>query len=169
MSQIQDLPKVYSKKDILDLLNRDDRMVSRAILAIYDNQEWDEKQAEMTQHLNGIGFNSVDAGFGSSIAKQLKSGRRLSKKQIEACRKMIRKYCGQLTDIANERSRWRTTSSPGSESSLGPGVRPNQVSPVQAKSTGNSPTDRGFSEGTASDRGPDWEWEESSGDGCSED
>ena len=93
--------KTWTKEEIQALINRNDKAVIRGLLAIYDRQTADEKETESTNHHNGIGFNGCDAEFGSSLATQYREKGRLSQKQIASGRKIIYKYCGQLTRIAN--------------------------------------------------------------------
>lgn len=84
-------------------LATDNRWLFRGIVAIYECQTKDEQATETTSHRNGIGFNGCDAEFGSSLAKQILSGRNLSTRQIEAARRMMSKYAGQLARIAEEK------------------------------------------------------------------
>lgn len=102
--------KTWTKEEIQTLINTNDQAVIRGLLAIYNRQTADEKQSEDTKHVNGIGFNGCDARFGSNLAEQIlewenapvkKFPKPLSPGQIKAGRKMIYKYCGQLTRIAN--------------------------------------------------------------------
>jgi len=84
--------------------------IERGILCIYLLQTADEKEMMGTTHHNNIGFNSVHAGFGSSLAGQIQRGRAqgrlvgtiLSPKQLPLAKKIIVKYVGQLAKIANK-------------------------------------------------------------------
>ena len=96
--------KVWTKDQIVALLQNDAKAVQRGIVAIYQRQMDDEKSNERTYHQNGVGFNSSDAAFLSSLAVRLKS-RGLTPKQFECGKKAIMKYAGQLTKIANEKAR----------------------------------------------------------------
>jgi SWI/SNF-related matrix-associated actin-dependent regulator 1 of chromatin subfamily A len=71
--------------------------VLKAILFLYARQTADEQTAESTHHQNAMGFNGLDAQFGSSLAKQLLANRTLSQKQLVAAEKMLRKYKRQLS------------------------------------------------------------------------
>lgn len=93
--------RVWKIEEIKNLLQSNDSMVEKSVLQIYQHQTSDEQTSEHTKHLNGVGFNGFDAEFGSSIAKRLLAGNKLSHKQIAATRKMITKYAKQLTNIAN--------------------------------------------------------------------
>ena len=95
--------RVWSKGEISHLLETNDTMVSRSLVKIYEKQTEDEKRAEMTAYRNGMGFNARDAKFGTSLAKVVVRGGTLSDKQIVSARRMLVKYSGQLTKIANER------------------------------------------------------------------
>lgn len=95
--------RIWSKGEITHLLETNDTMVSRSLVKIYEKQTLDERSAEMTAYRNGVGFNVRDARFGTSLAKVMERGGTLSDKQIISARKMLIKYSGQLTKIANER------------------------------------------------------------------
>lgn len=95
----------YTKDFIKSKLLTDDRWLIRGILAIYDRQTHDEQGRQETLENNGVGFNGADAPFLSSIAEQVRFKHRhfLTPKQNVICRKMMVKYAGQLTEIANAR------------------------------------------------------------------
>jgi hypothetical protein len=94
--------KTYTETEIRQGIETNNHWLTRGILAIYDRQTEDEKRSEETRHYNGVGYNGVDAHFASSLAQQLRAGYTLSPKQLNAARKMMKKYCGQLTKIANK-------------------------------------------------------------------
>lgn len=96
--------KTYSKDQIKALLNANDKVVERALLALYECQTNEEQCTEKTIERNGMGFNGVDAKFGSDLAHILINGGALSPRQIQAARKMLQKYVGQLTSIANAKA-----------------------------------------------------------------
>lgn len=77
-----------------------DRWAMRALLALYRNQTDDERSAERTVYRNDIGFNGVDAGILTSLAKQLEERGTLSVKQMAILHKTLPKYAGQLARIA---------------------------------------------------------------------
>ena len=93
--------KVWTKEEILAMLERSPAAVIRGVLAIYREQTPDEQYLEVAKHLNARGFNKVDAQFGTEIAQKILQGDSLTQKQVNACRKMLRKYSGQLVRIAN--------------------------------------------------------------------
>jgi hypothetical protein len=102
---------MHTKESIASLLAKSDKAVYRGLVVLYQRQTADEKSSENTKHQNGVGFNATDAKFGTSLAKQVltwqeatqkKYPNPLSKGQIDAARRMIRKYAGQLANVANE-------------------------------------------------------------------
>jgi len=95
----------WNKDTILALIEKSDTAVCRAVLAIYDRQTADEQATAATADSNGIGFNGADASFGSSLAKQFMERGTLSPRQIACARKMMRKYAGQLAEIANAKAK----------------------------------------------------------------
>lgn len=74
----------------------DPHVVAGAVVTIYRFQTPDEQAAMRTGHDNGVGFNMLDAGFGTSLAEQVLERKTLTEKQVAAARRMIRKYVGQL-------------------------------------------------------------------------
>jgi hypothetical protein len=103
----------WNKDTILALLNESDKAVCRAVLAIYEKQTENEQATDSTAEQNGVGFNGADAGFGSSLAKQYAERGSLSPRQIACARKMMRKYAGQLAEIANAKA--KATAAPAPE------------------------------------------------------
>lgn len=93
------MTKLFIKEKLLT----DNRWLYRGILAIYEKQTYEEKNAGNTIIDNGIGFNGADAFILSSFAKQLNQGRILSVKQLAIARKRMPKYAGQLLKIAKEK------------------------------------------------------------------
>lgn len=77
------------------------RFIADALLVMYQNQEIDEQLMGATVHENGIGFNGVDAPFGTSLAQQLLAGSELSTNQLNAAYKMLGKYHKQLAQHLN--------------------------------------------------------------------
>lgn len=93
---------MYTKEQILDMIDTRDAAVVRGVLAIYKYQTEDEKRDEFTKHNNGVGFNGPDSPFLSSLAQQYQRKGYWSEKQLYCARKRIRKYAGQLVKIANK-------------------------------------------------------------------
>lgn len=94
----------WNKENIIELLQKSDQAVMKGLKVIYDRQTSDEQNAERTKYLNGRGFNGLDAEFGSSLAKQVISKNFLTQKQMDAARKMLKRYAGQLALVANEKA-----------------------------------------------------------------
>lgn len=95
---------------ILNLIDTNDEAVVRGILRIYERQTADEQSSETTNKVNGRGFNGRDAGFGTSLAKQILTWQQnpryptpLSRNQLDKGRKMLRKYAGQLARVVAEK------------------------------------------------------------------
>jgi hypothetical protein len=91
------------------------RWLLKGLLALYARQTEDEKSAELTKHLNEKGFNSADSFQLSGFSRQVLEWQRspalqrkwespLSWKQWMKLRQRMRKYAGQLTRIAREKS-----------------------------------------------------------------
>ncbi len=81
--------------------------LEEAILTIDARQTPDERDDGTTRYLNGRGWNYQNAEFGSSLAAWIRSswkmpGNRLTPKQIEKARPMMRKYANQLIRAAAE-------------------------------------------------------------------
>ena len=85
------------------LLERNPQAVERAVVAIYQRQTDDERERDETRHDNGVGFNAFHAHLGSYYARWILSGRRLSGHHLDKARRMMRRYVGQLTEIALQR------------------------------------------------------------------
>ena len=77
-------------------------MLSRSIVKLYEYQTHDEKSLGVATEHNGMGFNSIDAEFLTSLAERIIKGRVLTEKQIEYGRKRMLKYSNQLAKIANQ-------------------------------------------------------------------
>lgn len=85
------------------LLDMNNRAVERAMVAIYNRQDADEKSAESTLKLNGRGFSAFDARKGTYYARWVLSGRNLSGHHLEKARAMAHKYVKQLAEVATEK------------------------------------------------------------------
>lgn len=101
INDINFVGRVWTVEEIRDRLQNSDKMVSRSLIKIYEKQTEDERSEELTKHRNGMGFNAKDAKFGTSLAKVVERGGRLSERQIACARKILFKYSGQLAKIAN--------------------------------------------------------------------
>ena len=99
--------KEWTRQEIEDIININYNMLTKAILLLFERQTKNEQKHWVTNVHNNIGFNHADAKFFSSIASQLKNNKHLTDKQIYVCRKRIKKYGRQLTEIANEKLKQR--------------------------------------------------------------
>lgn len=95
------MKREWTKKEIKDLLERNDTMVCRSLVQLYNCQDEVEKTVGDTVSQNGVGFNCIDAPFMTSCAEFYLKNNYLSKKQIAFVRKKIMKYANQLTLLAN--------------------------------------------------------------------
>jgi len=93
--------KVWTKDEIREKIKTDTRWLMRAIAAIYKKQTEDEQSNRVTSHVNNVCFNGVDAEFLSQAAERYNAGWNFSEKYVEALRRAMLKYSGQLTKIAN--------------------------------------------------------------------
>lgn len=71
-----------TKSNILRLLATNDKAIGRALVVLYENQTFDEKQAKDAKHLNNKGFRPCHARMGTSMAEQFIRRGELSSKQI---------------------------------------------------------------------------------------
>ena len=94
------MPSKITLAHIVSLLGTSDRAVERGILVVYRNQTTDEQATETTVWANGQGFNARDAEIGTSFAKQILKGYRLSALQMEIARKLTLRYKRQILNAA---------------------------------------------------------------------
>jgi hypothetical protein len=99
-NRIQDT-HVWTKDEIYTNIMIHYRWLTAAVLTLYQCQTKEERQKQITIEHNRQGYNGIDAPFMSSLAHWIQSGRELSEKQQKAARRVLRKYAGQLTKIAN--------------------------------------------------------------------
>ena len=93
-----------NKQTIVELLERNDNAVLRALVVLYDRQTTEEQCTNSTKDNNGRGFNGRDASILSSFTKQHLSGFRLTPKQMFYARKYLKKYAGQLLIVAEQKA-----------------------------------------------------------------
>lgn len=78
----------WNKEKIIDLLEKNDLAVGRALIVLLGNQTMDEIQSLDTKHNNGKGFNAPHARMGTSMGIQAKNrDGYLSPKQVAYWRK----------------------------------------------------------------------------------
>lgn len=75
--------------------------LANALVQLFERQTDSEQATDSTTDHNKVGFNSCDAQILSSIAKWHMAKGWISPKQADLVRKCIKKYSGQLADIAN--------------------------------------------------------------------
>lgn len=99
----------WTKPNTQALLNASDLAVYEALKVLYANQTADEQRSEVTNEDNGIGFSGTNAQLGTSLAKQILSGRELSQVarsggngQIYYARKIVLHHWGQFAQALNE-------------------------------------------------------------------
>lgn len=74
----------------------DDEFAIKCLLLLYDEQEADEQDTQLTQHENSAGFNKSDSVFLSQCAEQAKEGK-LSGDDLLQVKKRLQKYANQLS------------------------------------------------------------------------
>lgn len=91
-------------------VNNRERVIGRALLAIYKNQTYSEQSTSSTKNNNGIGFCKPDARIGSIGARMYKAHGRLEPWVIDIWMRpakdgtpRICKYAAQLQEIALEK------------------------------------------------------------------
>lgn len=92
---------VFTKEEILHMINTNDKWLYRAIVAIDNLQQPDEKAARMSLHKDGKGWTKFDALEGSLAAEVLSMQPFLPKYALEDMRHKMNKYIGQLVKLAN--------------------------------------------------------------------
>lgn len=94
--------KEWTREEIEANLQKYDKWVERAIVAIYNKQTESEKRVKGANRRNGVGFSKADAGFLTDLAESYKEYGGLTDAQIKYGREAIMKYAGQLEMIAND-------------------------------------------------------------------
>jgi hypothetical protein len=93
--------KLWTREEIVELLNYNDRAVERAMVSIWEHQTAAEQERGATILNNGVGFCGWSAKNGSYYARWVKSGRHLTGKHLDKARRIALHHAGQLTRIAN--------------------------------------------------------------------
>ena len=89
-----------TKNHVKKMVAANRKWAERAILALYEFQTEEEKDAVKLKEANRRGFAKYDVEFLSSLAQQLLDGGTLSPKQLAAARRALGKYSAQLVKIA---------------------------------------------------------------------
>jgi hypothetical protein len=105
-----DIHKLFGDPHEISL--KQDAMRIKALLWIYKYQTPEEKHAQTTRVLNGVGFTGVDGELLSSFAKQIISKGYLSDRQMEIVRKKMKKYEMQMMKISNSIANGKLTKDP---------------------------------------------------------
>lgn len=79
-------------------IETDDEFCIGALLALYEKQTADEQKIHNTIHQNGIGFNGIDSGILTGIAKFYIERGFITEKQLISVRRRLVKYTNQLSD-----------------------------------------------------------------------
>lgn len=82
---------------IVAMCQADDCLVLLACIRLYDKQTADEQRMDVTVHDNDMGFQFMDAKFGSKMARLLKAGETIYTHNMPRLRRMAYKYRRQLT------------------------------------------------------------------------
>jgi hypothetical protein len=93
----------WTPETIKALLDRSDKAVERAIVAIYERQTSDEQVTGETRHHNRRGFASCHAHLGTYYAKWIMSDRHLDGQHLQRARRMVQCYSKQLLQVAEAR------------------------------------------------------------------
>ena len=98
--------KIVTKETLTALVTgpRAIEVIGRALVVIFNNQTAIEKQANVTDCNNGIGFTGADAHGGCITAKYFLRHGTLLDWQIESWSKRIVKYHRQLNDAAEAKA-----------------------------------------------------------------
>lgn len=91
----------WDSDKIRTLLLSDSQFLIRAAKKVFQYQTDFEKQNEITQNTNNVGFNCFDAKTLTSLIKFHESKGFLTEKQILVMKKKMTKYSGQIVRIIN--------------------------------------------------------------------
>jgi hypothetical protein len=92
----------WTREELKELLIKSDHAVCKALVAIWNFQELDEKGGGTSHHQNKVGFTGVDAGICTSLVDFYQKTGFLTPKQMIIARKKALKYTRQLQKIANK-------------------------------------------------------------------
>ena len=93
--------KKYTKDDIKQILAGSDLAVMKGFIRIWQLQTESEKATESTMVHNGVGFSGYDGTWMTSIGNNVIKYGQITEGQLNAVKKMMHKYAGQLAKIAN--------------------------------------------------------------------
>lgn len=98
-----------SKEEVFKALDENPQAVFRAIRVIYENQTYEEKQAESSIDHNNKGFDTIDCYFFTGILKQLNSTKKISPELFYRSRNRIKKYWKQLIKASERKEQENET------------------------------------------------------------
>jgi len=93
--------KIWTRDEIVNLINTNDLAVERAILRIHAGQTGEEQREWNTYDHNDIGFSSAHARTGTYLAHWLLKGNHLTGDWLVKGRKIALRHVRQLLKIAN--------------------------------------------------------------------
>lgn len=123
------MTQAAKKQWVIAKLDENPRWVEKAVVAIFNRQTNDEQRTNSTNNNNSMGFNGLDAEFGSSLAKAILKYGKLTPNQAGYARKIIGKYWKQLIEVAEAKG-----TLPGSKQVVATIVAPE---PTQTPSCGD--------------------------------
>ena len=101
-------PRIFTRQEIIGVLQGNPRAVERGILALYERQLEDEQSAGTTQARNSSGFSISTAPDGTRFARQLLAGNQLAGRDLSRAFEITSFHAGQLARIATELDAVRT-------------------------------------------------------------
>lgn len=99
------IEKRWTKEEIREKLQVNDKWLYRAITVLFSLQTRDEQNCGETKEHNKVGFTGPDAHILSYYAKWLETHKELTGKHKDKARVLVVKYAGQLAKIANKEIR----------------------------------------------------------------
>lgn len=86
-------------EELSHLIDTSDQWAAGALIRLYELQTLDEQNFYRTEHINGVGFNSFDAGILTDMSKYYIKKGYLTDPQLRFVRKTIKKYISQLVTV----------------------------------------------------------------------
>jgi len=96
--------RIWTEEQVRSQIESSNQFAIRCTQLLYAKQTEVEKKDYKTKFSNGNGFNKSDAKFGSAMARKAfdKGNDSLTEVQLVALRKLLSKYCNQLTQLLFE-------------------------------------------------------------------
>ena len=91
----------WTKESIKDMVVKFDRVVERAMVALFKCQTEDEQVDDVTRHKNFKGFTTKEAKYGHYLARWVRDGKHLTDAHLKRARGIAKRHISQLTKIAN--------------------------------------------------------------------